>query len=525
VVAADPNAAQPGAGGRKWELFQWAFAGAILLVEYLLVSLRFDAATVARRGGVWALAGSFGTIAPLAVVSATALLVLKRSRGTELLPAAPGRPALRLLGAHAVLFAAFWLVTAVVFGGEAAPRGMPTLWLGLWLGVGAGSAITLLMAIVGSGRLRAALSASLAIGLGVGIAAWVAGLLTTLLWVPLTRATLSLSVGLLRPWFPEVIVDFKASELTLDAFSVGVAPICSGLEGIGLVTVLMLGFLVTFRDELRFPRALLLLPLGIAGVWLSNGVRVAGLLVLGARVDQDLAMGAFHSKAGWVLFCVVALTLTTIARRTRFFAKQVIADDIENPTAAYLMPVLAVIGTGLLTGTFAAGVDELYGLRILAAFGVLYAYSGYYRELERRVGALSVLVGVLIGVLWIATARTPEPDAGDVSALWIAARVIGSVLVAPITEELAFRGFLLRRLVDRDFTTVSFRAWTPLAVLGSSLAFAAVHERWLIALFTGVVYAVVQLRSGRLSDAVAAHAASNVVICVWVLATGERWHW
>ena len=73
MVAADPNAASPG-GGRKRGFFQWALAGVILLAEYLLVSLFFDARTVAERGGVWAFAGSLGTIAPLAVVSATALV-------------------------------------------------------------------------------------------------------------------------------------------------------------------------------------------------------------------------------------------------------------------------------------------------------------------------------------------------------------------------------------------------------------------------------------------------------------------
>jgi CAAX prenyl protease-like protein len=524
VVAADLNAADPGAGRRRG-LLQWALAGAILLVEYLLVSLFFDARTVAERGGVWAFAGSVGTIAPLAVVSATALVVLRRTRSKEPAPPAGTRPTLRLLAVHGVLFASFWLVTLVVFGGDEAPRGMPTLWLGLWLGVGVASAISLLTAVIGSGQLRAALSASLGIGVTVGFAAWAAGMLSKLLWAPLTRATLTFAAGVVRPWYPDIIVDVPYSEVSLGAFRVAIGPECCGLEGIGLVTVLLIGFLVTFREDLRFPQSLLLLPLGIAAVWFGNGLRVAGLIVLGARVDSDLAMGAFHSKAGWVLFCVIALTLTTLARRMPFFAKQRIVDDVENPTAAYLMPVLTVIGIALLTGTFADGVDGLYGLRVLGAFVVLFLYRHYYRELDRRFSVVSVVAGAAIGLAWIATARTPAPDAGDLSALWIVSRVIGSVVVAPICEELAFRGFVLRRLVDADFSSVSFRSWTPLAILGSSLAFAAVHERWLIASFTGVAYAMLQIRTGRLADAVVAHAASNAVICAWVLATGERWHW
>jgi membrane protease YdiL (CAAX protease family) len=57
--------------------------------------------------------------------------------------------------------------------------------------------------------------------------------------------------------------------------------------------------------------------------------------------------------------------------------------------------------------------------------------------------------------------------------------VFGAVVVIPICEELAFRGWLLRWLIARDFTRVSMKAWTPLALVGSSLAFGALHHRWI----------------------------------------------
>jgi exosortase E/protease (VPEID-CTERM system) len=188
------------------------------------------------------------------------------------------------------------------------------------------------------------------------------------------------------------------------------------------------------------------------------------------------------------------------------------------------MPVLAVIATGLVTGMLTTGGDPLYGLRIVAAGVALYAYRRYYGDLERRFHPLSALVGGLIGVLWLVTAEPPVGEPAESSQLWLVARVIGFVVVAPVTEELAFRGYALRRLIDADFTAVSFRAWSVLAITGSSLAFAAVHGRWLSAFLTGIAFALVQIRTGRLMDAVVAHAASNVVIAGWVLVTGEHWH-
>jgi hypothetical protein len=96
-------------------------------------------------------------------------------------------------------------VTTLVFGRPDAPAGPAALWIGLWAAVGASSAITLLVGVLGSGTVRAVVSTSLLLGLGVGVAAWIAGRLTTALWAPLTHATFALVVTLLRPWFPEVV--------------------------------------------------------------------------------------------------------------------------------------------------------------------------------------------------------------------------------------------------------------------------------------------------------------------------------
>jgi exosortase E/protease (VPEID-CTERM system) len=513
--------------GSRSVLARWGVAGALLLVEYLLVSFGFDAATVARRGGLWSFIGSVGAVAPLAVVAATAVLVLRGARPRSGERGPVGRPSAWLLGTHALLFAGFWGVTALVFGGDDAPGGPAALWIAVWAAVGAASAITLLVGVLGSGTVRAVVSTSLLLGLGVGVAAWIAGLLTTALWAPLTHATFALVVTLLRPWFPDVVAVPEESVIELRDFVITVAPICSGLEGVGLVTVLMLGLLVVYREELRFPHALLLLPLGVAGVWLANGARVALLLVIGATWNPDVALGGFHSKAGWVFFCAIALVLSAVARRVRFFSKaaeDAPGEEHDNPTAAYLMPALSVIATGLVTGMLASDGDPLYGLRILAAAVTVFAYRRYYADLERRFHPLSVAAGAAVGVLWLLTAEAPAAEREDPSPLWLASRIVGFVVVAPWCEELAFRGYALRRLIDADFTKVSYRATSALAILGSSLAFAAVHERWVAAFLTGIAYALVQFRTGRLMDAVVAHAASNVVIAAWVVASGQHWH-
>jgi CAAX prenyl protease-like protein len=106
--------------------------------------------------------------------------------------------------------------------------------------------------------------------------------------------------------------------------------------------------------------------------------------------------------------------------------------------------------------------------------------------------------------------------------VWIIGRALGSVLVIPVVEELAFRGFLLRRLISSDFTKVPYDQWHWPAVLISSLAFAAVHQQWIGGFAAGVLYAYAQRRRGLLSDAILAHAVTNALITMQVLLAG---HW
>ena len=65
--------------------------------------------------------------------------------------------------------------------------------------------------------------------------------------------------------------------------------------------------------------------------------------------------------------------------------------------------------------------------------------------------------------------------------------------------------------------------WRPdaAAVLLSSLAFAALHGRFVAAFLAGVVFAAVALRRGQTGDAVAAHVAANAVVAAFAAASGD----
>src|SRR5262249_42146049 len=104
---------------------------------------------------------------------------------------------------------------------------------------------------------------------------------------------------------------------------------------------------------------------------------------------------------------------------------------------------------------------------------------------------------------------------------WVAVRVIGSAVIVPIAEELAFRGYLHRALIGRRFEEVPPGRFTWLAFIVSTALFAIMHDPSPSAAISGAIYAGVMYRSNRLSDAVVAHAASNAMIAAWAILAGQ----
>jgi CAAX prenyl protease-like protein len=96
----------------------------------------------------------------------------------------------------------------------------------------------------------------------------------------------------------------------------------------------------------------------------------------------------------------------------------------------------------------------------------------------------------------------------------------------PIAEELAFRGFLLRRIVSSDFESIDPRRVTAIAIAASSLAFGVMHgDRWLAGAIAGAAYAIAYRYRARIGDAVIAHAVTNALLAAWVISRGAWGLW
>jgi uncharacterized protein len=91
--------------------------------------------------------------------------------------------------------------------------------------------------------------------------------------------------------------------------------------------------------------------------------------------------------------------------------------------------------------------------------------------------------------------------------------VIGVAIVAPIVEELFFRGVLLPALAERFGDAAG--------IVGSSVIFALFHFEPVAMpglLVVGLVFALLVHRTGRLGPAIVAHIAFNAVVAVTLAA-------
>jgi exosortase E/protease (VPEID-CTERM system) len=354
-------------------------------------------------------------------------------------------------------------------------------------------------------------------------------------WWSTTAATFQLVRLLLLPILPQLTVDPATHVLGTQRFAVEILPYCSGLEGMSLILVFTLAWLWYFRNEYRFPRALALIPLGVTFMFALNAVRIAVLVLIGNAGYPDVAIYGFHSQAGWIAFNVVAVGIAFWTRRSRWLNRNeepLQGGPSDNPTAVFLMPLLAILAAGMLSHALSGRFEWFYPLRLLACLAVIAIYRRRLAALEWRGSWRGALLGVGVFVLWSVAVHFLLPDVGMPAPLaaaspslrwsWIVCRVAGTVLTVPVAEELAYRGFLMRRLQSRDFESLAYGRVSWFALAATSLIFGVAHGAlWLPATVAGFAYGWIVIRRGQLAEAVTAHMTTNALVAAFALASGN----
>lgn len=314
-------------------------------------------------------------------------------------------------------------------------------------------------------------------------------------------------------------------------FAVHIARQCSGVEGFVLVGSFVAVYALLFHRTVRLLRfGLLVLPVALLLSWLLNILRIALLVWLGAHVSPALAVDGFHSYAGWLFFTLLAMAILLVVHASPSLhhsgARAPGTPLRADPAAARLLPFIAFMVSGIVAGAFFAPPEAGYPLRVAIMLAALMPFWAQYAALDWRLDPVPLALGALVGLGWVAAQGGASESGAELAAmlggmsaagavLWMGLRVLGTVALVPLIEELFFRGYLLTRL-DRGGV-----AWRLVAVAVSTGAFALLHGRWLEAGLAGLVFAWAYLRRERVADAVLAHLAANAVVAAAALMRGD----
>jgi len=201
----------------------------------------------------------------------------------------------------------------------------------------------------------------------------------------------------------------------------------------------------------------------------------------------------------------------------RFFAGQG-HFKFEPTTLSYLYPVKTIV-VGYLLYTFWKQYHELT-----------------FRDLSNLRTTLQACgIGLLVFVLWIKMEWTlsvagmpqgfnPTYLPGKLTQIIMTfIRIAGAVLVVPLMEELFWRSFLIRYIIDKNFDAVRIGTFSWASFLITVVLFGFEHNYILAGIMAGILYNLLLYRTHSLVQCVLAHAVTNLSLAIYVVYTG-KWH-
>lgn len=218
----------------------------------------------------------------------------------------------------------------------------------------------------------------------------------------------------------------------------------------------------------------------------------------------------------------------------------------EYPSASYIAPfILFLVLLGVL-GKFPLDVRWEAPARCLVL--ALVCLVCWPRELSFRplYWLPSIAIGAGVFIIWVApdllipgyrgSMLFSNPVVGHLhSSLspaslhspWVLGwRTIRAVVIVPVVEELFWRAWLMRWLINTDFRRVPLGAYSPFAFWITAILFASEHgPYWDVGLITGVIYNLWMIRSKSVADCIVMHAVTNGILSIYVISTAQWQYW
>jgi CAAX prenyl protease-like protein len=189
--------------------------------------------------------------------------------------------------------------------------------------------------------------------------------------------------------------------------------------------------------------------------------------------------------------------------------------------------------------------EVFYPIRFLAVLLTILTVSRRFISLRPSSPVASIVIGAVVFLIWIG------PDAlfgyrhfwlfengitgAAVSSIplylrtriwFMVLRTLSSFALVPVLEELFWRGWLMRWLIDQDFLKVPLGKYARFAFWVTAVLFASEHGAyWEVGLAAGIIYNWWVVRCKNLADCILAHAVTNGLLTAYVLIAGQWQYW
>lgn len=191
----------------------------------------------------------------------------------------------------------------------------------------------------------------------------------------------------------------------------------------------------------------------------------------------------------------------------------------------------------------ATALYYLYPIKTLTVGYLLFRYRKKYHELNFKdlvnfpATLAACAVGLLVFALWInmdwtlGSSGAPQGfnptllPGRNIQITMIFFRIAGAVLVVPLMEELFWRSFLIRYIIDTNFDNVRMGTFTWASFLITVVLFGLEHNFIYAGIMAGLFYNVLLYRTRSLAQCVLAHAVTNLALAIYVVSTGLWQFW
>ncbi len=184
-------------------------------------------------------------------------------------------------------------------------------------------------------------------------------------------------------------------------------------------------------------------------------------------------------------------------------------------------------------------------LRVTVMSAVLWFIARPVIDLRVRHLWATLAIGALVFVVWIApdvlfkgyrhfwlfenaVMGKASTSFSSTQLSWpvLALRMIRAVVIVPIVEELFWRAWLMRWIIDANFQKIPLGKYTAQSFWIVAALFASEHgPYWDVGLAAGIIYNWWMVRARSLGDLILAHAVTNFILGGYVIAFGKWEYW